>query len=163
MNSTEVEGEVIAEEALNESYQPPQVLVLRRTGIRIFPDGMRVAMYSNERMKVKFTVPFSSTGVSDALPNVTAEEVELEDVMESIEQVSKYAQEKSPKQTSRHMKFADGTKMPVAHGVAKAIHMVHGALNDENKKKFADMLTNPKGFNKAAKFALNSVDFKINK
>lgn len=163
MNSAEVEGAVIAEETINESYQPPQVLVLRRTGIRIFPDGMRVAMYSNERMNVKFTVPFSATGVSDALPNVTAEEIELEEIMENLEQVSKFAQEESPKTTSRHMKFADGTKLKVSHGAAKAIHMVHGALNDENKQKFAEMLKNPKEFEKAANFALSKVDFTINK
>ena len=51
--------------------------------------------------------------------------------------------------------------MKVAHGVAKALHMVHGALNDQNKKKFADMLNNPKGFQKAADFALSKVQFTI--
>jgi hypothetical protein len=39
--------------------------------------------------------------------------------------------------------------------------MVHGALNDENKKKFAEMLTTPKGFEKAANFAMSKVSFKI--
>jgi hypothetical protein len=81
--------------------------------------------------------------------------------MESLDQVAKYAQEESPKQSSRHMKFADGSKLRVSHGAAKAIHMVHGALNDENKKKFADMLTHPKGFEKAAHFALSKVKFTI--
>ena len=39
--------------------------------------------------------------------------------------------------------------------------MVHGALNDDNKKKFADMLNTPQGFEKAAHFALNKVQFTI--
>jgi hypothetical protein len=39
--------------------------------------------------------------------------------------------------------------------------MVHGALNDENKKKYAEMLTHPKGFEKAANFALSKVQFTI--
>ena len=60
-----------------------------------------------------------------------------------------------------HWKFADGSKLKVSHGAAKAIHLVHGALNDENKKKFADMLTTPKGFEKAAHFALSKVEYKI--
>jgi hypothetical protein len=39
--------------------------------------------------------------------------------------------------------------------------MVHGALNDDNKKKFVEMLNNPKGFEKAANFAMSKVSFKI--
>jgi hypothetical protein len=85
----------------------------------------------------------------------------FEDVMENLDQVAKYAQEESPKQTSRHMKFDDGSKLKVSHGAAKAIHMVHGALNDDNKKKFVEMLNNPKGFEKAANFAMSKVSFTI--
>jgi hypothetical protein len=81
--------------------------------------------------------------------------------MESLEQVAAYAQQEQPKASAKHMKFADGSKLKVSHGAAKAIHMVHGALNDENKKKFADMLTTPKGFEKAAHFALSRVKFTI--
>jgi hypothetical protein len=81
--------------------------------------------------------------------------------MESLEQVAAYAQQEQPKALAKHMKFADGSKLKVSHGAAKAIHMVHGALNDENKKKFADMLTTPKGFEKAAHFALSKVEYTI--
>jgi hypothetical protein len=59
------------------------------------------------------------------------------------------------------MKFDDGSKLKVSHGAAKAIHMVHGALNDDNKKKFVEMLNNPKGFEKAANFAMSKVSFTI--
>jgi hypothetical protein len=90
---------------------------------------------------------------------VTSEEVE--DVMESFEQVAAYASQESPKTLAKHMKFSDGSKLKVSHGAAKAIHMVHGALNPENQKKFADMLTTPKGFEKAAHFALSKVEYKI--
>jgi hypothetical protein len=34
-------------------------------------------------------------------------------------------------------------------------------LNDDNKKKFADMLKDPKGFDKAANFAMSKVKFTI--
>ena len=114
-----------------------------------------LARYSQE-------APSQSHNVKET--NETKEtEIELEEIMENLEQVSKFAQEESPKTTSRHMKFADGTKLKVSHGAAKAIHMVHGALNDENKQKFAEMLKNPKEFEKAANFALSKVDFTINK
>jgi hypothetical protein len=163
-NSFEITDKNQLSEALQDEIQPPPMLVLRRQGIRIFPDGKRVAMYSNEKLGLTFTIPYrprNVTNPSNVVPGLTSEDSEFEDVMESLEQVAKYAQEESPKQTARHMKFGDGSKLKVSHGAAKAIHMVHGALNDENKKKFAEMLTTPKGFEKAANFAMSKVSFKI--
>lgn len=162
-NEYEISDNIQESVSLDESFYPPQMMVLRRTGVRIFPDGRRVALYSNDKLGLVFTVPFRSSGVTDTLPNVTAEEFDADsdDIMESLEQVAKYASEENPKAMAKHFKFADGSKMKVAHGVAKALHMVHGALNDQNKKKFADMLNNPQGFQKAADFALSKVQFTI--
>jgi len=154
--------EVSRDDYISESTfrDPPMMLILKRRGIRIFPDGKRVALYQNEKLGLSFTIPYASTGPEQELVGVSEE---VEEVMESLEQVAKYAQEESPKTTARHMKFDDGSKLKVSHGAAKAIHMVHGALNPENQKKFADMLKDPKGFTKAAHFALSKVDFTINK
>lgn len=162
-NSFEITDKDQLCEALQDEIQPPPMLVLRRQGIRIFPDGKRVALYTNEKLGLTFTIPYrpGSTTNPVTLPGIAAEEVEHDDIMESLEQVAAYAQQEQPKATSKHMKFADGSKLKVSHGAAKAIHMVHGALNDENKKKFADMLTHPKGFEKAAHFALSRVKFTI--
>ena len=117
-------------------------------------------MYTNDKLGLVFTIPYTPSNVSSpvTIPGVQAEET---DIMESLEQVAAYAQQESPKATSKHMKFADGSKLKVSHGAAKAIHMVHDALNDENKKKFADMLSHPKGFEKAAHFAMSRVKFTI--
>lgn len=162
-NSYEItDVDQISESVMKDEVNPPPMLVLKRKGIRIFPDGRRVAMYTNDKLGLVFTIPYKGSGTqTEVLPGVQAESFEPEEVMESLDQVAKYAQEESPKQTSRHMKFADGSKLRVSHGAAKAVHMVHGALNDENKKKFADMLTHPKGFEKAAHFALSRVKFTI--
>ena len=103
-------------------------------------------------------MPYSSTGPEQNLVGVSEETV-----MENIDQVAAFAQQDNVTSNAKHFKFADGSKLKVSHGAAKAIHMVHGALNDENKKKFADMLTTPKGFEKAAHFALSKVNFTINK
>jgi hypothetical protein len=161
MNSYEIiDKEHICEATLRDEVNPPPMLVLKRTGIRIFPDGRRVAMYVNSRMGLTFTIPYSPTGTStDAtIPGVKSEEVEI---MESLDQVAKYAQQDNVTSHARHFKFADGSKLKVSHGAAKAIHMVHGALNPENQKKFADMLNTPRGFEKAAHFALSKVQFTI--
>jgi len=137
---------------------PPMVLVLKRKGVRIFPDGKRVALYVNEKLNLSVSMPYSSTGPEQNLVGVSEETV-----MENIDQVAAFAQQNNVTSNAKHFKFADGSKLKVSHGAAKAIHMVHGALNDENKKKFADMLTTPKGFEKAAHFALSKVNFTINK
>ena len=262
MNSVELLDKEQISESINESIDPPMMLVLKRKGVRIFPDGQRVALYVHEKLGITFSVPYKQGQMPEVIPNVTAEELELDeakvsffdkinahplvksydgynlklkplywhkdtkqkemrgtqqeirnflknvepdtrgknmqktaaslklgkahqsristspidltkmkneqaeignagDVMESLEQVAAYAQQEQPKALAKHMKFADGSKLKVSHGAAKAIHMVHGALNDENKKKFADMLTTPKGFEKAAHFALSKVEYKI--
>jgi hypothetical protein len=135
------------------------MLVLKRTGIRIFPDGRRVAMYVNDKMGLTFTIPYRPTGTKT--DDATVPGSVSEEIMESLDQVAAFAQQDNVTSNAKHMKFADGSKLKVSHGAAKAIHMVHGALNDENKKKFAEMLTTPKGFEKAAHFALSKVKFSI--
>jgi hypothetical protein len=147
-------------EALQDEIQPGPMLVLRRKGIRIFPDGRRVALYTNDKYNLVFTIPYSPGAVGSpvTIPGVQSEETDL---METLDQVAKFAQQDNVTSQAKHFKFADGSKLKVSHGAAKAIHMVHGALNDENKKKFADMLTTPKGFEKAAHFALSRVKFTI--
>jgi len=162
MNSYDVlDGDQLCEATLRDEVSPPPMLVLKRTGIRIFPDGRRVAMYVNERMGLTFTIPYRPTGTKtdDAtVPGIQSEETDL---MESLDQVAAYAQEQTPKALAKHMKFDDGSKLKVSHGAAKAIHMVHGALNPDNQKKFAEMLKTPKGFEKAAHFALSKVEYTI--
>lgn len=155
-NVKEEAEEVILEKT--SAGDPPMMLVLKRKAIRVFPDGRRVALYTNDKLGLTFTIPYMTNTGDVGLVGVQAEDT---DIMESLEQVAAYAQQEAPKATSKHMKFEDGSKLKVSHGAAKAIHMVHGALNDENKKKFADMLTNPKGFEKAAHFALSRVKFTI--
>ena len=45
------------DEAAGEA-SPAAMLVLRRRGIRVFPDGQRVALYTNEKYNLTFMVPF---------------------------------------------------------------------------------------------------------
>ena len=135
---------------------PPMVLVLKRKGVRIFPDGKRVALYVNEKLNLSVSMPYSSTGPEQNLVGVSEETV-----MENIDQVAAFAQQDNVTSNAKHFKFADGSKLKVSHGAAKAIHMVHGALNDDNKKKFVELLNTPKGFEKAAHFSLSKVNFSI--
>ncbi len=150
----ELEGDVISEEV----FSAPQMLVLRRTGIRIFPDGRRVALYVNDKHNLMFSVPYKKNLAPTDLPTVQAEEVEH--VEENIEQIKDIVKNKQAKK----LKFKDGTSMTVDAQTAKAIHLVHNALNDENKAKVAKMLGHSKGhFMKVADFANKNTAYKIEK
>lgn len=47
---------------------PAAMLTLRRRGIRIFPDGSKVAMYTNDQYGLVFTVPFNRIGEYSSAP-----------------------------------------------------------------------------------------------
>jgi len=84
------------------------------------------------------------------VPNCVPEEVELEEaVMDTLHKIVKDKQAKS-------VKFASGHSRKVDHFTASAITQVHNAVNDENKKKLADMVhKSPEHFEKVASFAFS--------
>jgi len=145
----EPEGEEFLGEAA-EMNDPPMMMVLKRKGIRIFPDGKRVALYVNEKLGLTFTIPYSaSTGMENPMVGVTEETV-----AENIEHLKDMVAKGEPRQ----LKFLDGTTADVHHDLAKKILMVHDKLDDENKAKLADMLSASKGkFLKVANFAHEKV------
>ena len=58
--------------------------------------------------------------------------------------------------SAQSVKFASGHTRKVDHYTASAITQVHNAVNDENKKKLADMVhKSPAHFEKVAKFAFS--------
>ena len=50
-----------------DAANPASMLVLKRRGIRVFPDGQRVALYTNEKYNLTFMVPFG-VGVDHNTP-----------------------------------------------------------------------------------------------
>ena len=68
-----------------------------------------------------------------------------------MDQLNKIVSNKS----AQSVKFGSGHTRKVDHYTASAITQVHNALNDDNKKKFSDMVhKSPEHFMKAADFAL---------
>jgi len=47
----------------------PALLVLKRRGIRVYPDGQQVALYFNDRFNMIFTVPFGPSRLMSQNPN----------------------------------------------------------------------------------------------
>jgi len=50
--------EKINEAKISKEILPPMLLVLKRRGMRIFPDGRRVALFVNDKYNLVFTVPY---------------------------------------------------------------------------------------------------------
>ena len=144
----ETEEYIVEEESKVKRGDPPVMLLLKRKAIRIYPDQTKVALYYNSKLNKHFTVPYGD-GIDST---IQAEEVELEEaVMDSLHKIVAGKQAQS-------VKFANGQTRKVDHYTASAITQVHKAVNDDNKKKLADMVhKSPAHFEKVASFAFSKV------
>lgn len=146
------ETEVVQEQM---SGDLPFVLVLKRKAFRLYPNGMKVALYYNDKLGKYFSVPYTTE--KDVNLPIQAEEYDEhneqleEGVMDQLHKIVKEKQHNT-------VKFANGKSMKVDHFTASAITQVHNALNDENKKKLSDMIhKSPEHFHKVAGFAFSKV------
>lgn len=137
--------EIARDEYLSEEINtdPPMMMVLKRKGIRIFPDGKRVALYVNEKLGLTFTVPYStSKGLENPMLGVT-EEIVLED----IEQLAEVKEGETKK-----VKVGD-EEFDVHHKTAMDVLKLHAKLNDQNKKLMQQHIKDPEKFKKILKMA----------
>jgi hypothetical protein len=114
----------------------------------MYPDKTKVALYYNKTLDKYFSVPYgSSLGAV-----VQAEEIQIKEAV--MDQLHKIVNNKQ----AQSVKFGNGQTKKVDHYTASAITQVHNALNDENKKKFADMVhKSPAHLAKASDFAFSRV------
>ena len=142
-----VREEVEIEEATLEiPDDPPFVLVLKRKAVRMYPNRTKIALYYNQKLDKYFSIPYG--GGVDA--PVQAEETQIEEAV--MDQLHKIVKEKQ----AQTVKFGNGQTKKVDHFTASAITQVHNALNDDNKKKFADMVhKSPAHLVKASDFAFS--------
>jgi hypothetical protein len=134
-------------EAKENTEEPPFVIVLKRKAIRLFPDKTKVALYYSQKLNKYFSVPYG-TKIDSTIQSEETEQIE-EAVMDQLHKIV------AGKQANR-VKFADGSTRKVDHFTASAITQVHKAVNDENKKKLADMVhKSPAHFEKVAAFAFS--------
>ena len=143
----EFDHQVNIDESLSK-IEPPFVLVLKRKAIRLFPNDTRIALYYSDKINKYFSVPYSTDKNLDA--PVQAESVDLEEsVMDQLHKIV------AGKQANR-VKFANGQTKKIDHYTASAITQIHKSVNDENKKKLADMVhKSPAHLAKAADFAFS--------
>lgn len=82
--SFETQDETLSEALTGGNDQnPPNILVLQRRGIRIFPDGKRVVLYDNKKLGLIFTIPYTGNSVkNNDINSVTNEEIEFDEEIE---------------------------------------------------------------------------------
>ena len=137
-----------ADSTANLDDDPPVVLMLKRKAIRVYPDKTRIALYYNKQLDKHFSVPYGK-GINSNIQSEEVEDALEEAVMDSLHKIV------ANKQAQR-VKFANGQTRSVDHYTASAITQVHKAVNDENKKKLADMVhKSPAHFEKVASFAFS--------
>jgi hypothetical protein len=117
--------EVSLEEAVVS--EPPFVIVLKRTAVRLYPNGLRVATYMSDKLKREFAIPF--VGREAGLVQTT-EEYRIE--------------------------LNDGTVIELDEETDIAFENVYEELDEENKEKFVSMMYESKEtFEKLKDFVLN--------
>jgi hypothetical protein len=114
----------------------------------MFPDNTRIALYYNNTLDKYFSVPYGPK-IDSA---VQAEEVQIQEaVIDTLHNIVKTRQQEL-------VEFADGTSMKVDHSTASAITKIYGNLNEDNKKKYANMVDKSKDhFKQASDFAFRHV------
>jgi hypothetical protein len=146
--------EQMKEETLDENVlqrDPPAVLVLRRKNIRSFSNDTYIALYYNDKLNKYFSIPYSTN--SDINSPIQAEEVQIDEAkINGIDQLKKIRDSKQHG-TVNHL---DGSASKVDGFTASAILQVHDKLNDENKKKIANMVSSSHyHLSKVANFAFS--------
>lgn len=163
LRNLRTEDAEITLEAANMPHDPPMIMVLKRKGIRIFPDGKKVALYTNDQLGLTFTVPY--VGGQQIEPSVSVgmgEEVEdygNEMLNENIMRL-RFASSKKGKPVSIGFETQDET-MKVDPITAKVITDLHTQLTPENKIELVRKISkSPEDFMHVATFALRNVAYK---
>lgn len=121
----EVKEEVTLEEAAVS--EPPFIILLKRTAVRLYPNGLRVATYTSDKLKREFAIPFVGR---EAGMVQSAEEYRIE--------------------------LNDGTIIELDEETDIAFENVYEELDEENKEKFVLMMYESKEtFEKLKDFVLN--------
>ena len=118
---------------------PPNILIMRRKSIRLFPNGQRVAMYYVDKINKYVTVPYTAMQWSAMAP----ESVEYNDEI-ITENVIKKLQSITEDNTSKFVNFKNGESLKVNENTAKLILTMHKVLNLENKSIVEEMMTESK-------------------
>ena len=129
------------EEATNTPLvpMPPIIMVIKRKAVRLYPDGTRIALYYNDKMKRYFSVPFGT-------PEADISGVQAESFIDELRAMSNLTEETT-------LELQDGSQVELDVLMANRIVYAYDGLEEDNKQKFVDLLTSSEeSFDKAYEF-----------
>ena len=129
------------EEATNTPLvpMPPIIMVIKRKAVRLYPDGTRIALYYNDKMKRYFSVPFGT-------PEADISGVQAENFIDELRASVNLTE-------STTLELQDGSQVELDTLMVNRIVYAYDGLEEENKEKFIDLLTSSEeSFDKAYEF-----------
>jgi hypothetical protein len=146
-----VKEETIHLEEQNLRSDPPFVLVLKRRSIRMYPDGMKIALYYNDKMGKFFSVPYSIGKNTDAPIQAESIRPKSPTIIESIFEVAESGNEQI-------VRLENGTKQLIDEETAITIKSLYESLNEDNQDKLLQLIeSSQEQFAKVASFAFSKV------
>jgi hypothetical protein len=118
---------------------PPIIMVIKRKAVRLYPDGTRIALYYNDKMKRYFSVPFGT-------PEADVSGVQAESFIDELRAMSNLSEETT-------LELKDGSQVEIDEMMVEHIVHAYDGLKEENKEKFIDLLTSSaESFDRAYEF-----------
>jgi len=146
-----VKEETIQLEEQNLRSDPPFVLVLKRRSIRMYPDGMKIALYYNDKLGKFFSVPYSIGKNVDAPIQAESIHPKTPSIIESIFEVAESGNEQI-------VRLENGTKQLIDEETATTIKTLYESLNEVNQDKLLQLVgSSQEQFAKVASFAYSKV------
>jgi len=112
---------------------PPAVLIMKRKSIRQFPNGQRVALYYVDKIHKYVTVPYVGMQWSVTSMPEEVQASEPVNVIVELEKIKKSHQDGT-------IIHEDGSTSIVGTQTAQAMLSLHKSLNEDNKKKFVNLV-----------------------
>ena len=118
---------------------PPIILVIKRKAVRLYPDGTRIALYYNDKMKRYFSVPFGT-------PEADISGVQAESFIDELRSSSNLTEDTM-------LQLSDGTEVEITSEMIEQIVNTYDNLIEKNKEQFINLLTSSEeSFDKAYEF-----------
>lgn len=135
-------------EDLSFKSDPPNIIMLKRKAIRIFPDGRKVALYYADKIQQYVTIPYSNIGHREK--NIMQVHEAKEDHRGNMPSLQDIVQNREPAM----LYFNNGGKQKVDVITAQAIINVYNKVNLTNRYKIEKMINKDQNnFAKVAAFA----------
>jgi len=118
---------------------PPIILVIKRKAVRLYPDGTRIALYYNDKMKRYFSIPFGT-------PEADISGVQAESFIDELRSSINLTEDTM-------LQLSDGTEVEMTPAMIEQIVTTYDNLIEKNKEQFINLLTSSEeSFDKAYEF-----------